>query len=200
MRFSAVAAGVALAVAMGEAADAQIVLPAAAPQPVMLAPAGADPVKIDLARRLVAASGGEQQAEAQIRATMAAMQTAMARAMPQADERLMGPLYEDMTQEMVKVMPQVLDLSARAYAETFTEQELRDVLAFQTSESGRSMIRKMPQIRARLIAEAVPLMVNAMPAIMRRTLDRVCAEQHCTTRQREVMASAAAKALNRPAI
>ena len=52
-------------------------------------------------------------------------------------------MFEDITQEVVALTPQLLELSARAYAQAFTEHELRDWLAFQTSETGRAMIARL---------------------------------------------------------
>lgn len=186
MRHLAMGLAAALTVATGAWAQA-----APPPSPV-------DPVKMDLARQIVAAVGGEKQAEIQIRLMFAAMQKAVAQSLPADASALQGPIFDVISQEMVKLTPQILEISTHAYAQAYTEKELRDVLAFETSETGQAMVRKTPAVRAEVLAETMPLMLKLMPAIMGRVSDRVCAEQHCTAKQRQAVAQALRAATTRP--
>ena len=162
------------------------------------APAAIDPAKMDLARQIVAAVGGEKQAELQMRLMFTAMQKAVAQSLPADANQLQGPIFELMGQEMVKLTPQMLEISTRAYADAYTEKELRDMLAFQTSETGQAMVRKTPAVRAQVLAETMPLMIKLLPSIMGRVANKVCAEQHCTPSQRQAVANALTRAVARP--
>jgi hypothetical protein len=157
-----------------------------------------DPVRLELAHKLVEASGGQAQAELQMKMMFEAMKSSVAKNMPAEQAQLLGPIYDDLGQQMVKLTPQLLNLSARAYAQNYTEKELRDVLAFQTSESGQSMIHKAPQVRAQVMTEAMPLILTLMPEISRQTAARVCEQTHCTAKQRALVEAALARATGRP--
>jgi hypothetical protein len=152
-----------------------------------------DPVKLELARKLVEVNGGQAQAEAQMKAVFAAMQKGVAANFPAKISALVGPLYEDLGRQMVALTPRLLDISVRAYAQTFTEKELRDLLAFQMSDSGQSMLRKTPQVRAQVIAQSMPLIVGLMPDMMRKAADRACEVKHCTAAERAEVESAIAR-------
>jgi hypothetical protein len=62
-----------------------------------------------------------------------------------------------------------------AVAEVFTEQELRDLVAFYEAPSGQALIAKTPELTQRMMAQ--------MPAIMAETqgkmLQKLCAKLNC---------------------
>jgi hypothetical protein len=176
------------AVTMASAAWAQTASPPATP----------DPVRMDLARKIVAAVGGEKQAESQMTLMFSAMQKAVTQNLPPDASRLQGPIFDLMGQEMVKITPLMLEISTRAYAEAYSEKELRDILAFQVSETGQAMVRKAPAVRAEVMAETMPLIFKLLPSIMSRAADKVCAEQHCTPKERQALADAFSHAAPRP--
>jgi hypothetical protein len=157
-----------------------------------------DPVKMDLARQIVAANGGQDQVKLQLKSYFAAMQKGMARYMPAEQGQLSAALFQDLGDEMAGIAPQLFDISVHLYAENLTEKELRDFLAFQTSDSGRSIALKAPVIRQQAVAETIPLVMSLMPQILQKTLDRVCAESHCSAAQRKIVADAMTKAMQRP--
>jgi hypothetical protein len=147
--------------------------------------AGAAPerAKLALAEQIVAASGGKTQIETMLRSMFGVVQKSMAANSTSYARDFIGPMFEDITQEVVALTPQLLELSARAYAQAFTEHELRDWLAFQTSETGRAMIARLPAIQ----------IMTAMPAILRKSVDRICRERQCTSEQRAALEKAMAK-------
>lgn len=158
-----------------------------------------DPARMDLARRMVAASGGEAKAEAQIRMVFGAVEKGLAQNLPPEESRLQGPIFDSMVQQVVKITPQILEITTRAYADTFTEAELRDILAFQASETGKAMVRKTPALQAEVMGESLPLIMKLMPQIMRDSVERACAEEHCTPAQRQAIDAAIAKSAKPPA-
>jgi hypothetical protein len=158
-----------------------------------------DPARMDLARQIVAASGGEAKAEAQIRMIFGALEKGLAQNLPPEESRLQGPIYDSMVQQVVKITPQILEVTTRAYANNFTETELRDLLAFQASETGKAMVRKAPAIQAEVMSESLPLIMKLMPQIMRESVERACAAEHCTPAQRQAIDAAIAKSVKPPA-
>jgi hypothetical protein len=185
----------ALALMAASRGHSQVILPATPPQPVMLAPAAPDPVRMELARKLVEASGGEQQVAAQMKAMMAMVQKGVTEHMPPAEAQLAGPIYEGISEEMVRLTPRMLELTERAYAENFSESELRDLLAFQTSETGQAMVRKLPQIRAQVMNETMPMIMAMLPEMMRKAAGRACEVKHCTAKERAMVSQALDRAM-----
>jgi hypothetical protein len=55
------------------------------------------------------------------------------------------------------------------YAETFTEQEMKDIIAFYRSPSGKSFVDKQPELSRRAMELSKMVMARAMPKI--RALD-----------------------------
>ena len=168
---------------------------AARAQDASAAAATPDPAKLALAEQIVAASGGSAQTANLLRSMFGAMQKSMAATSPPETRDLMGPMFEDMTQEVVALTPQLVELSARAYAQAFTVKELRDLLAFQTSQTGQAMIAKLPAIQAQVVSQTMPLIMTAMPAILRKSVDRLCQQKHCTSEQRATLEKAMARAV-----
>ncbi len=163
------------------------------------APAAApDPERLRLAMKMVELSGGEKHADAQVKAIFAAAQKALGKALPADKAELTAHIYEDLGQEMAGIMPKLLDVGARAYAEVYTEQELKDMIAFQMSESGQAMMKKAPLVRAQIINETMPLIMSAMPAVLNKAAMRACDESHCTAEQRKTVTEAMAKAFAPP--
>jgi hypothetical protein len=157
-----------------------------------------DPVNLELARQLVEVNGGQAAVNAQMKAMFATIDKSIGQYVPADQNKLAEAMRNDIEEEVFKLTPRILDISVHAYAETYTTQELRDLLAFQMSESGRAIARKTPIIRQQVLTQTMPLMMAQMPEIMRKTGDRVCAEVKCTPAQRQVVADAMAKALQRP--
>lgn len=154
-----------------------------------------DPVKIELARRLVAAQGGERQAKAQIESMFVAMNGLIHQSLTDEAANAQAGLYKDLKAELVGMAPRILDISVHAFASQLSEKELRDMLAFQESDSGRAITAKLPAVRQQIQAEEAPMMAVMISDFMQKTLDRVCAERHCTAEQRRAMEAAVAKVM-----
>lgn len=158
-------------------------------------PAELDPAKVALARQIMEASGGVKQAEAQIDAMYGAMFSKMAEQMPKDQQVLTGSLQHAMQKEMHALIPPIVDITVNLYAENFSEQELRDVLAFQRSPSGQALIRKSPVIMQQAMVKMAPLILADMPKVMDAVMDDVCTEQHCTAEQRKMVQAAVSGSL-----
>jgi hypothetical protein len=55
------------------------------------------------------------------------------------------------------------------YAETFTEQELKDTVAFYKSPTGQAFIRKQPELMKRSMEISQKVMIKIMPKIRAMT-------------------------------
>jgi len=139
-----------------------------------------DPVRLDLARQVFVASGGAESAERQLKSLFANVATLAKGSVGGTSAKLTDALVNDIMDEEMKLIPQLLDESAKAYAGNLTEPELRDMLAWTKSDSAQSIRQKMPAITQELMTKVMPAVLGMMPAIMQRSVDRVCEETHCT--------------------
>ena len=184
------------AVSVG-AAFAALMLAASA-QAQTAAPASPDAVRLQLAREVFAASGGAQAMETQMRAMFEGVAKLTASTMSNADPKasaLSESLLKYVADEEVKAVPQLIDEMATIYADNLTEQELRDLLAWDVSPSAQAIHAKMPTILQQSIAAQRPLMKKMMAGAMTTVIDRVCAEEKCTGDERRMITAAAQKAL-----
>lgn len=186
--FAAMAATAALSLA--SAGHAQTASTAAA--------APVDPVRMQLARQVLEASGGAKATEAQMRSMYAAIGKAMSQSMGASEAKLAEQMSRDMQEEVVSLIPSILDASAKAYAQNLSEKELRDMLAFYKTDSGQAVIRKLPVIMQQAMAEEMPLIVAMTPHIVQKTIERACDEAKCTSQDRQMIADAVARAMARP--
>ncbi len=157
------------------------------------ASASPDPARVELARQLVEASGGRQQAEATLKMLYGGMGKAIAQSLPPDKSQLMTVLMQDLQDDMLKLTPQLLDASIQVYAANLTETELRDELAWMHSDSGRSITAKMPVVRQQMMQAQIPMIMTVIPKLMQKAVDQACEQSQCTPQQRQAIAAAAAK-------
>jgi len=150
-----------------------------------------------LARQMIEQNGGEQAARTQLNMMLAIIKKNAAQAMPGDESALDDKIFDDVVSKMNGLVPKILDVSAKVYAKNYTEKELRDIIAFEQSDTGRSVIAKTPKVRAEAMNATMPLMMKLMPDVMRKTVDRVCEVNHCTANERALVEAALAKALQR---
>jgi hypothetical protein len=144
-----------------------------------------EPAKLDLARQIVASTGGHKAVEAQLRGVFQPMMAGLAKDMPETERKLMEGLNQDLQDEIATMIPPMLDTMTEAYARHLTEKELRDLLAWQTSETGRALIQKMPAITQEMVAKQLPLIKEMAPRMMRKAFERACQQTACTPAQRD---------------
>lgn len=154
-----------------------------------------DPARMALARQIVEQNGGQQAAKAQIDAMFAIMKTNVGPAIGGDQSGIINQVYGELQSQMDGLLPQLIDISVRIYAKNYTEKEMRDILAFEQSDTGRSMRSKALTIRSEAMSETMPLVMGLMPQIMRHTADHVCEVSHCTAKDRELVEAALTKAL-----
>ncbi|MFI4933185.1 MAG: DUF2059 domain-containing protein [Caulobacterales bacterium] len=150
-------------------------------------------MRLELARQLYAASGGEQAAEDHIKQLYGSVNKMMGQMLPPDRAKLIERLQQDMQDELVGMVPQIIDTGARAYAQNLSEKELRDYLAWLRSDSGRALIQKMPVIRQKMLDDQLPLVSAMLPKMMQKAVDRACEETHCTADEHKLMVAMVAK-------
>ena len=160
------AAALAIVLIAGEARAQTVSAQAAA------SPASAE--RLRLARAVFEAQGGIENITAAMDRAMGALQ----RGEPSTGEA--ADAARRIGADVVKqALPQIMDIEAHAYAETFDEQQLRYILAFYQSPTGQVMRAKLPE----LSEKTGQGMARLMPAITLKILEQVCAQTTCTAQQ-----------------
>jgi len=192
MRLPAIAVA-AIALAASAAWSPSLAQPLLA-RPLPAQPA-ADAAKLELARQLYDLSGGAQAVKDHLQSMFSAANKIVAANLPPDQGRLSAAINRDMVDEMSKLAPDMIDNGAHAYADNLSEQELKDYVAWLSSDSGKAVLRKLPAIRQEMLAREMPALSALFPQLLTHVQDRVCEELACTARQRQVVATALAKAL-----
>lgn len=113
---------------------------------------------------------------------------------PESDEDLSASdaaaireVVVDMTQAM---MPRMFEAMAPVYADIFTLEELRAMVAFYESDVGQNLLVKSVQAMPRLNAAAM----SVMPEMLAGMGDAMCSRLKCTPDERREMKAAMAEA------
>ena len=95
-------------------------------------------------------------------------------------------VQETVAEMMQEYMPALFKAMAPVYAEIFTLEELRALVAFYESDVGRSMVRKSYDAAPRIgvVAQTV------LPPVLERAMDRLCDRLECSAQERQEMKSA----------
>jgi|SRR5579859_4336190 len=147
---------------------------AAAPALAEDRPAGAiDPERLALAREYIR--------ESHIDAAMRGMFANMAKSMPplstdSAEDVKARQFLNSISVGMDAALPQLMDATARATARVFTTQELKDLVAFYATPTGRSMVAKMPA----MMEQVVPSALDIMQSVYVTAEGDYCRHQTCT--------------------
>lgn len=182
LRITGMVMGLALAIAA----------PAAAQQAPTAAP---DPVRLELARQVVNLSGGTETAKKMLDSMYGAMDEAFAKVVPADKMPLFRTMQRDIRDETLKMIPDLMAQSVDIYARVMTEQELRAMLAFYSSETGQGIINKTPVVMNEIMRAQVPYMQKMMPRLMQKVVDNACTEAKCSPAERQEVANIMAKAL-----
>ena len=136
-----------------------------------------------LSHEIYESLGGPTQISALINRTMtSAMASMPATTVNGKDMR--ADMAAFMQAEMTKIIPETIAASERVYAETFTEAQLQDVLAFYRSPTGRVFVAKLPEVTTR----TVTLMTPAIRRMQADMLNHICDLKPCTPPERAQVA------------
>lgn len=137
--------------------------------------------RLDLAYRFVALMQVEDMAKAMEESFIGLFPTT--EGMDPDDARA---VEETMSEMMQEYMPALFKAMAPVYADIFTLEELRALVAFYESDVGRSMVRKSYEAAPRIgvVAQTV------LPPVLERAMDRLCDRLECSAQERQDMKSA----------
>lgn len=147
----------------------------AAAAPACAAEAQPSPRAMELSKRLFADMHMERMMAGMSQSMAPSMAKQIEAASPQltAEQRQMVvDAVGDMTRQMTSKM---IDRMIPAYASTFSEQELSDLVTFYESPTGQAVINKMPQV----MSQVAPMMTEMMPQMMADLRARLCAKMAC---------------------
>lgn len=149
-----------------------------APQP---ATQGDAAERLALANKFIVLIQGDQLA-----ASMRQMMTTLMPENPNIPAE-QNQIIREVSGEMIEVMmPRMFDAMAPIYADIFTVEELRALVAFYESDIGQSLVRKSAAAAPRIaeVAQAV------IPGVMGEMADRLCDRLECSADQRRAVKAA----------
>lgn len=156
-----------------------------------------DPTKMQLARQLVTVSGGTKSAELMIRQAYSSTGQIYEGLVSEDKLRVIKSIQEHMQTELLKLVPVLVDQSTEIYARNLTEKELRDAIAWQSSESGRSISAKMPSLIQQSMQAEVPYIRALLPDLLRKATEIACDEAKCSPAQRQEIAEMMSRSLQK---
>lgn len=104
------------------------------------------------------------------------------RVVSKQDEAFFERLKGSMKRGMARLVPEMMAATTEIYARTFTEQELRDVISFYSSASGRAFLHKGKMV----MAEAMTAMNTVIPKYVAYTEEDYCAQVTCGDTERRL--------------
>lgn len=131
--------------------------------------------QVELAHRYIVATHMERTMDA----TMKAMMPGMLADIPKgtaAEEARRAAVMDAMPEVMGDMMRKMVVRLEPIVAETFTEQELADLVAFYEGPTGQSLIAKSPALAARM----GPMMRELVPEMQAELKAKVCAKIDCS--------------------
>jgi len=120
---------------------------------------------------------------------MSSLQTAMTKTVSGPDAQRQQAMMESVSDSVTFIIPKAIDATVDAMAEDFDKAQLKDILAFYMSPTGRVMIHKMPQI----MQQSTATMMAELPEMMHQMEIRYCAKVTCTTSEHQAFAAIAAQ-------
>ncbi len=153
------------------------------------------PEKIELARRLVAASGGAEQINTLMKTIFQGVGANISNGLPPEQKRLQTALMQKMQERFGDMTPKLLDTTVTVYAQNLSEKELRDFLAWTESESGQALRKKLPIIARESVQMMLPTIADMTQDFKQDAVDEVCKDVQCSAQDRQALVAVMAKAL-----
>jgi hypothetical protein len=176
-RAARVAALAALAFVLGAAARAQDL-------PAVPAAEAITPRKLELAHELIEATGAASQMKTIMQNIAGQIAASTSAKLSADDQTKMQVVMAAEADAFAKRFPEIQDAIAHGYAETYSEKELSDILAFYQSPSGMAMTSKAPT----LVKGMIETILKLAPQIQRDAGAEICAKITCTAAQKAAFA------------
>lgn len=114
-----------------------------------------------LAREVMAATGAEEMLHSML-ADFAPLISSQATAMSGFTGERARQFERIVAEEFRAAAPRMLDLAVESYAATFSEAELREILAFYQTPVGRAMVERQSQIESAMQSQAEQIGVDVV--------------------------------------
>ncbi len=137
----------------------------AAPQ---LAPDGVTPEKVELTHKLLTIMDINKMLKTTVDASMQMAAQSLHDTPGMSDDDIKDALGME-TDMLNKYMPKMVDAMAQVYPKVFTEQELKDMVAFYETPTGKAVLQKMPLV----MKEAGPVMQPVLTEMKNDMLARM---------------------------
>jgi hypothetical protein len=132
--------------------------------------------QIELANQVMAITGIREKYSILLHTMMKQQSAQMSVGASSADQRSAAVMQSALSDEVDKMVPEMVDVTARIYAKVYTEKELSDLIVFYGSPSGQSMLAKSPGIMRESQAAIFPL----IPLMQRDLIEDFCRQLPCT--------------------
>jgi hypothetical protein len=148
-----------------------------APQAVLAAEAAPapPPETLALARQLIELSGKASDLHSRMRALMEPMMRSMVASLPPDQRAQRQAMFEVAQQQAEADTPLILDAAAQAYAQTYTADELRQLVAFYQGPTGRMLTAKQGALATNMGQATAKL----GPKLVRDILVQMCSKTTC---------------------
>ncbi len=100
------------------------------------------------------------------------------RANPQLDARAAAIVRDEMTKAITKQTPAMLAHIVTIYEKHFSEKEIRDIIAFYQTETGKKTLHLMPRLARDLAIANMKILRSMMPELNLRIRQRLRREGH----------------------
>ena len=117
------------------------------------APKAPTAAQVDLARQIINASGEVHALDPLIPSVLQQTYTNFVQQNPDLQKPLVE-VMQALQPEMMKKQAEVTDMMATAYASHFTEAELKEILAFYNTPTGKKMVAELPKVLQQSLAGA----------------------------------------------
>jgi hypothetical protein len=153
------------------------------------------PEKVELAKKLVALSGGADQINALMQGVFQNLGASMDPNAPPEQKRMQAAILQKLQARIATMTPKLIDTTISVYADNLSENELRDYVAWEQSDTGQSLKQKLPKIMSQSIQMMAPVLAEVTQNLKQDVIDQACEETHCSAKDREAITAALAKTM-----
>lgn len=131
--------------------------------------------RADLVRRYFKAVDLDKMMGTMMQSIMPMMVDQMRKSNPAITDAQAKIVSDAVVEASAEFMPKYMDATVDLYADTFTEDELTQMVTFYESPTGQSITKKLPD----LTPKAMQLMMQMMPDLQASVMSKMCAKMQC---------------------
>ncbi|WP_306016786.1 DUF2059 domain-containing protein [Oceanicaulis sp. MMSF_3324] len=131
--------------------------------------------RLSAAERTMQLSGGADMGQQMMAMMMPSIEPSLRAQYGSATDAQIAEAMALVEETLNDLFPEIIDESARAYADVFTLEELEQINAFYETDTGRKLVETMPQLMDRVGRISQQNAIEAMQAIQPQ-IDAIMAE------------------------